>query len=138
MSRLRDDIIRDEGFVPHAYQDHLGFWTIGYGFLIDQRRGGAIPSPVAEFWLDHELAERRRRLLQSLPWLADEPEPIQRALQNMAYQLGINGLLNFRRMLAAVQAGNYAEAAREALNSNWARQTPNRANRIAQLIRTAN
>ncbi len=132
---IRSDLIRDEGFVPHAYRDHLGFWTIGYGFLIDERRGGRIPKEVADFWLDHEIEQRWSALARALPWLADEPEPIRRALQNMAYQLGIGGLLNFRRMIAALQAGNYVEAARQALDSTWARQTPNRAARVAALIR---
>lgn len=123
--------------MPHAYQDTLGYWTVGYGFLVDERRGAGIPKVVADFWLDHEIEARWKALAHALPWLPDEPEPVQRAVQNMAYQLGVRGMLNFRRMIAALQAGNYAEAAREALDSTWARQTPNRARRVAALIRSA-
>lgn len=35
----------DEGRVPHAYQDHLGYWTIGVGHLIDRRKGGVAELP---------------------------------------------------------------------------------------------
>ena len=39
---------REEGSIPHAYQDHLGFWTIGVGRLIDERKGGGLsPEDVA-------------------------------------------------------------------------------------------
>lgn len=134
---VRDDLIRDEGWVPHAYQDHLGFWTIGYGFLIDKRRGGGIPKPVAEHWLDYEIQQREQALSRNLTWFDSAPDDIKRALINMAFQLGIGRLMGFRRTLAHLQAGRYAEAADEALNSRWAQQTPNRAQRIAELIRNA-
>ncbi len=39
INELTADLKNDEGWRPFAYQDHLGFWTLGYGFLIDQRRG---------------------------------------------------------------------------------------------------
>jgi lysozyme len=134
---IREDLIRDEGFVPHVYKDHLGFDTLGYGFLVDQRRGGGIPQEVANFWLDYLIAQNYVELVRRAPWIAVQPEPVKRALQNMAYQLGINGLLNFQRTMAAIQSGDYKLAADHALNSRWAQQTPARAKRIADLIRSA-
>jgi lysozyme len=134
---IREDLIRDEGWVPHVYDDHLGFATLGFGFLVDQRRGGGIPRDVAEYWLDKIIANNRAELTRDYPWFAASPEPVRRALENMRYQLGRSGLANFRRMLSALQAGQYAEAARQALDSKWAAQTPARAQRIAALIRSA-
>jgi len=64
-----------------------------------------------------------------------QPPDVRRALLNMAYQLGVSGLLNFSKMLTALQAGDREEAAREALDSLWAKQTPNRARRVALLLR---
>lgn len=129
------DLKADEGFVPHVYDDHLGYATLGYGFLVDKEKGGRIPAEVAEFWLLYEVEHRWGDLLDRLPWLEGQPEEVQRALLNMAYQMGINGVCNFRRMLAALKAGRRAEAAMEALNSTWARQTPGRARRVAGRIR---
>jgi lysozyme len=133
--QLRADLIRDEGWRPHVYEDSLGFFTIGYGFLVDKRRGGGLPQHVADYWLDevirHVIEELRRRW----PDLDQQPEPVQRALVNMAYQLGVPGLLKFRRMLAALRRGDRETAAREALDSRWSVQTPNRAARVAALIR---
>jgi lysozyme len=132
-----DMIKKDEGWVSHAYQDHLGFWTIGYGFLIDQRRGGGIPKEVAEYWLQHIVHGIVNDLSKRLSFFQDLPDAIQQCLVNMAYQLGTNGLLSFRKMMAALENGNYQQAAIEALDSRWAQQTPNRANRIAVIIASA-
>lgn len=56
-------------------------------------------------------------------------------MANMAYQLGVSGVLRFRKMLEALRAGDREKAAEEALDSAWATQTPERAQRVARLIR---
>ena len=133
--RLKFQLKHDEGWRASAYQDHLGFWTIGYGFLIDERRCGKLPARVAEFWLDHLLDKLTAELAVRVPCWDEQPEIVQEALANMAYQLGVNGLLKFKRMLRAVALRHYGEAARHALDSKWAEQTPNRARRVANMIR---
>lgn len=128
------DLKRDEGFVPHAYQDHLGYWTLGYGFLVDERKGG-IPDDVAEYWLDRNVDMLIASLRAALPCFDEYPEGVRRALCNMCYQLGLSGLLNFRDTLSLLNEGKYTEAADEALNSKWANQTPNRAKRVTGWMR---
>jgi len=133
---LLSDLRRDEGWRESAYEDSLGFLTIGYGFLIDARKGGALPRAIGDAWLEHAAQARWSALLAELPWLETQPEAVQRALANMAYQLGCGGVMRFRKMLAALERGDRQKAADEALDSTWARvQTPNRAQRVAALIR---
>lgn len=132
---LLEDLKRDEGWVPHAYEDHLGYLTIGYGFLIDERRGGELPREVAEEWLRKAASERWWKLCKLEPWLLSQPEDVQRAIANMAYQLGVNGVRGFTRMLGALRANDRERAAQEALDSKWATQTPERAKRVTDLIR---
>ncbi len=132
---LISDLKQDEGWRASAYQDHLKFWTIGYGFLIDERRGGVLPESIGEAWLLHAVVIRWNQLLSLHPWLQSQPEDIQRALGNMAYQLGVAGVGKFKNMLAALEANDRQTAAREALESTWAHQTPSRARRIDILIR---
>ena len=48
----------------------------------------------------------------------------------MAYQMGVNGVMGFRKMLGAIVNGNYRLAAQEGMDSRWANQTPNRAKRL--------
>ena len=58
------------------------------------------------------------------------------ALLDMCFQLGINGLLKFKKMLEAIRVKDYSEASRQCLDSNYHRETPKRCERIAKLIRT--
>lgn len=132
---ILDDLKQDEGFRRSVYFDSLGFATIGYGFLVDARRGGGIPEEVADIWLAYLIDEKRGELDTWLPWWRKQPEQVQRALLNMSYQLGIAGLLKFKTTLSRLQAGDREGAADSALQSLWARQTPNRAQRVTDLIR---
>jgi lysozyme len=135
IEKLLEDLKRDEGFVRHAYQDHLGFLTIGYGCLIDEKKGGGIPDEIAERWLRHNVEVSWKEFTRRQPWVLDEDDDVQRALANMVYQLGVQGVCNFRLMLEALEDGDRVEAADEALDSRWAEQTPKRAWRVANLIR---
>jgi lysozyme len=134
-AELRNQIKRHEGCVLHAYQDHLGFWTIGYGRLIDERRGGGISQAEAEQLLSNDITRVIGSLEQKAPSLHTLPEPVQHALVNMAYQMGVDGLMQFTRMWQALDQGDFARAADEALDSRWAEQTPGRAKEVAGMIR---
>jgi lysozyme len=132
---LEDQLRRDEGERLSAYQDHLGYWTIGIGRLIDSRRGGGISTDESTMLLRNDIARVRVELLQRLPWFAHLDSVRQGALMNMAFQMGINGVMAFQQMLAKVQGGDYAAAADQMLQSKWATQTPERANRLAKQMR---
>lgn len=135
--QILTDLKRHEGWRPSVYQDHLGYWTLGFGFMVDERKQGRIPHEVGHYWLAWEVDRITARLSMALDWFDDAPEPVQRALVNMAYQLGVSGLLRFRNTLALLQAGKYQDAAAEALRSRWAEQTPKRAQEVAGWIRGA-
>lgn len=135
IDELLADLERDEGFVPHAYQDSLGFWTIGFGTLIDERRGGGISREFAHMLLERGAVRRWNDLCREKPFLVMLPEHVQRAVANMAYQLGVGGVLGFKNMLAALERFDFHTASREALASKWATQTPPRAERVAALMR---
>lgn len=139
---LLAEIRADEGWRPYGYDDATGkpatcegWLTIGYGFLIDGRKGGGVPKPVAEYWLRYAVNERIDEFRRLWPAFARMPDTVQLALANMAYQIGPAGLLKFQKMLDALQAGRRDLAAAEALSSTWATQTPERAQRVAALIR---
>jgi len=132
---LEDQLIRHEGFVPHAYQDHLGFWTIGIGRLIDERRGGGITRDEALFLFRADIKKVEFEMSRRVTYWDQLPGRKQQALINMGFQLGIDGLMRFRRMWAAIARRDWDTAAREALDSRWAQQTPGRAKEIADMIR---
>ena len=129
---LLDQLKRDEGFRPYAYQDSEGWLTIGYGTLIDKRKGGGIPRDIGELLLIRKMDEANKELAAALTWTELLDEPRLAVLQNMAYNLGIVKLLGFRNTLKAVHDGEYAKAAGMMLQSKWATQVGPRANRLAK------
>ena len=127
---------RDEGEVLHAYQDHLGFWTIGVGILIDQRKNGGLRPEESEFIFRNRLKLLDAELARRLPWISKLDPARKGALINMAFQMGVTGLLGFKNTLAMVEQGRYQDAADNMLKSKWAQQTPARAQRISNQMRT--
>lgn len=126
------DLRDDEGLSLTLYADTEGVPTIGYGVNLQI----GISRAEAEMLLEHRAAERLGELSTRLP-LFGRLDPVrQRVLLNMAYQAGVGGLLGFKRMLAALERGDYETAAREALDSKMARQSPKRAARHAAALRT--
>lgn len=141
-----DHIRRDEGFRASVYDDSTGqpitkgtvvqgYATIGFGFCIDAFKGSPLPEEVAEFWLAHLLEGIETELAERWPPFKAQPEDIRDALLNMAYNLGVSGLLGFRLMLDALERGDRETAAVNALDSTWAQQVGDRARRIANQIR---
>lgn len=133
---IEDQLRLDEGERLTAYQDHLGYWTIGCGRLIDARKGGGISREESSMLLRHDIERVEQAIDKALPWVATL-DPIRKAaLVNMGFQLGISGLLGFAQTLAAVKAGEYQSAADRMLASRWASQTPARARRLSDQVRS--
>lgn len=134
--KLRAQITRDEGKVSHAYQDSLGYWTIGVGHLIDERKGGSLPEFIVDTLLSHDIEKHQRELIAALPWFI-ELDPVRQAvLVNMAFNLGTVGLLKFANTLRAIRDGSYSGAAMHMLDSAWAQQVGIRAQRLATQMET--
>jgi len=139
-------LIREEGLRLDPYRDHLGFWTIGYGCLIDRRRGGKLPSwiepsfPITELealeLLRNEVAENTVALEDALPRFTSLDDVRRTVLLSMAFQMGMGGLLKFVHTLAAVEAGRWGDAANGIRGSKWYTQTTARAERLAVAMLT--
>lgn len=134
-AELLRDLVRDEGMELHAYKDSRGFLTLGIGRLIDKRRGGGITREEAFYLAGHDIDGVEMDLDRNLPWWRQLSEPRQRVLANMCFNLGIGKLLEFKITLGHVEAGRYADAAREMLKSAWAAQVGERAKRLSDLMR---
>lgn len=134
-NELTVQLRRDEGEVLHEYRDDLGYSTIGIGRLIDARKNGGITREESAYLLRNDMAKVDRQIQEKLPWAVTLSEPRRGVLMNMAFQLGIDGLMHFANTLVMIEQGEYAKAADAMLVSNWARQTPERAKRLAQQMR---
>jgi len=135
-SRFREQLRHDEGVVPHAYQDSEGYWTIGVGRLIDERKGGLLSPKEIEYLLDNDIERVSIDLQREWTWFNDLNDVRQEVLANMRFNLGLANLRKFKRMISALERRDWVDASREMLDSKWATQVGNRAIRLSNAMRT--
>jgi len=134
---MAEHLENEEGRVRHAYQDHLGYWTIGIGRLIDKRKGGRLTDAEIDFLLANDIREKIEAIEDWPAWQAVKDDPYRAtALLSMAFQMGVEGLAGFKNSLRLVADRQWAAAASNMMESLWARQTPARAKRVTQMIAT--
>lgn len=131
LDTLRAELIRDEGVKLKPYRDTVGKLTIGVGRNLDDV---GITQVEAARMLDADIQRTMAALDSALPWWRNLDEVRGRVLVNMAFNLGVAGLLGFKHTLADMQAGNYALTAAGMRASKWARQVGERAERLAVLM----
>ncbi|MFV0511325.1 MAG: glycoside hydrolase family protein [Shewanella algae] len=138
------DIADEEGFRDSPYYCSEGYPTIGYGQRLGPRQTPlelyqfTLPRDVARVWLRSHIADISAKLAVHptiAPAFAKCNLERQVVLVSMAYQMGIEGLAGFKNMLNAIAAEQWTEAAAHALDSLWARQTPERAQRYAEVLK---
>ena len=126
MKELVEDIKKNEGFVGRVYKDTLGYDTIGYGTKLP------LSKEEAAIILEHRLVAKIKELEQREPFVNSLPLDKQEILAEMCYQMGVSGVLKFAKMWSALKMFDYERAAKEMLDSTWAKQTPNRAKLLSQ------
>lgn len=130
----------DEGFRLKAYPDPVSGgapWTIGYGHTGPEVHPGLVwTAEKCEAVLIADIEKHNAELLRKAPWIAKLDPVRQDVLFNMAFNLGVDGLLQFKHTLAAVKAGEYERACIGMLASRWATQVKGRAQRLARQMRS--
>ena len=130
---LREQLVRDEGGRQPALYYVNGVPHIGVGHNLRD-------VPISESAIDQifadDLVSAERQLAHALPWTWRLDDARRGALLNLVFNMGIGGLLTFKKMLEAMKIGDYAAAAKELLDSDYATQVGPRAPRVAKQIRT--
>jgi lysozyme len=140
MDRLLESVKKHEGYRNKVYLDTLGKRTVGVGHLC-----------VEDFWEDDKEYEEKflleilekdlqeaihgARSLMGEYGCADIDEQAEEILIEMVFQLGKTGVSKFKNMWKALAELNYVGASYEMLDSRWAKQTPNRAKSMAQIMK---
>ncbi len=130
---LQSQLIRDEGVRLKIYQDTVGKWTIGVGRNLSD---DGISQSEAMMLLSNDIAATGKALQTAIPWSMALDDVRLGALTNMAFNMGVGGLLQFKNFLAAMQQGNWTEARDQMLDSKWAEQVGSRAQRLAIQVET--
>ncbi|QDP45679.1 MAG: putative endolysin [Prokaryotic dsDNA virus sp.] len=140
--QLRDELKADEGVKNEIYLDHLGLPTCGVGHLIRESDpeygldvGTHIDDERINELFDQDMETTLIECDHLYPNFDNLPDEAQKIIANMMFNLGRPRLSRFHKMKKAVDSSDWIEAANQMLDSKWARQVPNRANRLIERMK---
>ncbi len=119
--QLEQKIIEHEGIMKSAYKDSRGYLSVGIGFLIDPKLNAGLSVEECMLILRSRISNLERQLSPYV-WFIIQNEIRKGVLIEMAYNLGVNGLLGFKKMLSCLGDKQFAMAASEMAQSLWATQ----------------
>ena len=139
-----------EGLRLEPYRCTSGKLTIGVGRNLDDNPltqeemevlktkdvSKGITKAEAFYLLKHDIQRFIKLCQKNIPFFDGLDDERQYALLDLAFNMGIKGLLQFKKMLAYLWIGEYKKAKFELLNSRYAKQVKSRAERIGRLIET--
>lgn len=137
---LAADLKVDEGLRLTAYPDPISGgapWTIGYGHTGREVHPGLVWTQAqADDALSGDIGLACKGLDTALPWWRTLSDLRQDVLADMAFNLGVHGLMGFTTFLGLVKAADFVGAADDMLATRWASQVGSRAKRLAEQMRT--
>ena len=122
-----------EGYKPTVYKCTAGVDTIGVGFAIKDLE---LSEEVCDLILTEKLEVLEERFEKKFDWFKTSPVEVRNVMLNMAYQLGFAGFCKFKKTIALLEEKDWEKASKEMLDSKWAKQTPNRANELSEIIKS--
>lgn len=132
LDRITKQLIRHEGLQLKVYTCPANKLTIGVGRNLEDR---GITENEAKYLLNNDIMQTHNELSCKYPFYDTLYDTRQEVLINMAFQLGLNGLSQFKKTLDFIEKGLYKSASEEMLNSQWAKQTPRRALELSNLMK---
>jgi len=130
--KLVQQLKRHEGYRRLVYECSRGVLTVGIGRNLESV---GISESEADFLLQNDIKDAIERL-NAHDLLDGHDEVRQAVLINMAFNLGVNGLLKFRDSIKLWRQKDYEGFSKEILDSRWARQVGNRAKELSEQART--
>jgi len=139
--KLKETLKIDEGVVYEIYNDHLGYATFGIGHLVletDPEHGQTVGTPVSEERVNECFEKDVQTVIEDCKKLHDGwdgyPQEVKQVIANMMFNMGLTRLSKFKNHNAALQSGNWKEAAKEGRDSRWYKQVTNRAERLMKRL----
>ena len=129
---LLDRIKHHEGFRSKVYKCTEGYDTIGYGFAIKDLE---LDEDISEMILMQKLDNLMTRIGKTFVWWRSADSTVKDVVVEMCYQLGVSGFSKFKKTIGHLENKRYSKASAEMLDSRWAKQTPNRALELSNLIK---
>jgi len=134
MDKLLAMLKRHEGVESHAYECSENKITVGVGRCIDQKGGIGLSDDEIDYLLQNDIERVIKELSSEYSWFNSLDDVRKDAIVDISFNLGQTRLRLFKRALAAMDSGDYKEAATEFLDSRWAKQVGGRALELTDMI----
>ncbi len=139
---LKNRVRIHEGIRTSMYLDSLGKATIGIGHLIKpherERYAEGVEISMDEveelFEMDLNRAAAGAESLIEECIGHDLPPHIEEVILEMVYQLGTQGVRNFKKFWKALRVKDWKTAASEMKDSRWHKQTTKRCESLAEIV----
>ena len=145
INKLREQLKIDEGVKYEVYDDHLGYKTFGIGHLVkstDEEYGVPVGTPVSEERVnsvfDKDVITYIDESKKVFGNLEEMPGEVQQVIVNMCFNMGAPRLSQFKKFIRAIHDEEWETASIEMLDSKWANQVGERANRLSDRIKAIN
>lgn len=133
-SKMKSRILDEEKYVQYPYTDTTGHLTVGIGRNL-QSEGVSLDEAL--MMLDNDIMRCERDLAHyAASWYPKLDDVRKSVLIDMTFEMGIQGVLEFRVMIFNLTNGFFELAAKDMLSSKWAEQVPGRAQRLALIMET--
>ena len=160
MRSIEDQLILHEGLRLKPYKCPAGKWTVGVGRNLEAKGltkeekerilgvGGLSKLEVIDVLLERGISENEALFLlrndieevtaqlERFDWFRALGPVRRKVLVDMAFNLGMSGLLGFQKMIEALKQSDYQAAADEMVSSKWYRQVGERGRRLERMMRT--
>lgn len=130
---IKEQIKLEEGYRKFPYLDTVGKSTVGYGRNLSDV---GINEEEASVLLDNDVSRVIIGLQDKLSYFDSLDSVRQDVLIDMAFNMGISGLLKFHQTLLLISIHDFDGASVEMLKSIWAEQVKGRAKRLSEMMRT--
>ena len=143
-----DLLKKHEGFRSRVYRCTANKETIGYGynldanplhltvFELDRLKNKGIAEKTAENLLIDQVYKIKFELDKEIHWWLKINQTRRDVLIDMAYNLGVGGLMQLKKILDKIEEGDYSQASIAMLDSKWSKQVHGRANELSEMMRT--
>ena len=132
-NKLTQILVQHEGAELEPYMDTTGHITIGVGRNLTDV---GISWKEAMILLENDIARIQLAADDNFPWFKTISPNRQIVVLDMIFNLGVEGFRGFKKTISFIRRGQYENAAREMLNSAWAQQVGDRADRLSQIMLT--
>lgn len=129
--KLRQLLVKHEGYKQFPYKDSVGKITIGIGRNLSDR---ALETTIIDEMFENDIDYFFKFLSDKLYWFNQLNDNRKIAIIDMCFNLGTIKFLTFKKMFLCLECHDWEGAYNQIISSDYAKEVGKRAQDIANII----